>query len=305
MAIEVAAFAHVNLNCRELSRSRRFYEQALGLTSWVHTNPAPQDCGAFGLDEPGQWDAWMLAPAEMGSSGALDLLEWLRPRPLPAVDPSPGRLGLRALGFDVRDLAAARAQVVACGGQVAEAAGPLCAATDPEGAALWLRQAPRTRLAFVELSCAELERSLQFFREVLGLEAGTPRRQRLPGACVGRSGEIAWHAASLGIPGQPDGFRVELTQWLEPAPHGRPSAEANRQGLFRMALLVSDIERCHAELKGLGVAQLSAPALLDLGPACPAPNCRALFFRDPDGACLELIEVPAAPASSPPPRAPA
>lgn len=303
MPIEVAAFAHVNLNCRELAPARRFYEQALGLSAWVHTNPAPQDCSAFGLDEPGQWDAWMLSQAEMGAGGALDLLEWLRPRPLPASEPAPGRLGLRALGFEVTDLAAARERVTACGGRVAEAAGPLCAASDPEGTALWLRQGSRARLAFVELSCSELERSLRFFREVLGLEAGIPRSERLPGAGVGRRGEIAWRAVSLGIAGQPDGFRVELTQWQQPAAHGRPSAEANRLGLFRMALLVRDIERCHAELKGLGIAQLSAPALLDLGPACPAPSCHALFFRDPDGACLELIEVPANPASSPPPRA--
>jgi catechol 2,3-dioxygenase-like lactoylglutathione lyase family enzyme len=304
MPIAALGFAHVNLNCRELSRSRRFYEQALGLRAWVHTNPAPQDCSAFGLDAPGQWDAWMLAGADPGSAGALDLLEWLRPRPLPAADARPGRLGLRALGFELPDLETARGRVAACGGRAAQASGALCAAWDPEGAPLWLRAGPHPepRLAFVELACSDLERSLAFLREVLGLEAGALRRERLAGAAAGGGGEVAWSAVPLTIPGRPDGFRVELTRWETPAPHGRPSQEANRQGLFRLALLAHDLERCHAELKGLGVDGLSAPAWLDLGPDCPAPSCRALFFRDPDGACLELIELP---ASAPPRRAPA
>jgi catechol 2,3-dioxygenase-like lactoylglutathione lyase family enzyme len=304
MAIEALAFAHVNLNCRELARARRFYEQALGLRALVHTDPEPQDCSAFGLEEPGQWDAWMLSHAEMGAGpgGALDLLEWRRPRPLPAVESGPGRLGLRALGFDVPELASARERLIAAGGRAADASGPLCAAWDPEGAPLWLRAGPRPRLGFVELSCRDLERSLRFLREVCGLEAGTPRRERAPGAAVGLRGEAVWRAASLGIAGQPEGFEVELTQWEAPVPYGIPAVEANRQGFFRMALLVQDIERCHAELEGLGVPELSAPAWLDLGPSCPAPSCRALFFRDPDGACLELIEV-AAPAPPPPARA--
>jgi len=314
MALEIAGFAHVNLNCSDLARSRRFYEQALGLRAVVHTNPEPQDCRAFGLEEPGQWDAWMLAHAEISSGCAIDLLEWLRPRPVGAPDAAPGRLGLRALGFDVPDLDAARTRIVTAGGRAdgceAQAAlagakpARVCAALDPDGVPLWLREASRPRLAFVELSVSELERSLAFLREVLGMKASSPRETgTLPGPCLGLEAAAAWSVEALGLPGEPEGFRVALTRWERPAPHGRPAAEPHHLGLYRMALLVRDLDRSHRELRGLGVAGLTAPVSLDLGPACPAPSCRALFFRDPDGACLELIEVPESPPGATPPPA--
>ena len=301
MPIDVAGFAHVNLNCRDLARSRRVYEQALGLRALVHTNPEAQDCRAFGLAEPGQWDAWMLSHDDLATPGcALDLLQWLRPEPLPARGAEPGRLGLRALGIETPDLDATCARLTVLGGRAA--AGPRRAAWDPEGAPLWLQAGSRARLAFVELSCTDLERSLRFYAEVLGLEAGTPPTpKRIPGACLGGVEVGVCQVAALGLPGDASGFRVELTRWENPLPHGAPPAEPHRQGFYRMALLASDLGRWHAELRGLGVADLSAPTWLDLGPACPAPRCRALFFRDPDGTCLELIEVPATdpPASSP------
>ncbi|HVN39911.1 MAG TPA: VOC family protein [Myxococcota bacterium] len=301
MPIAVAGFAHVNLNCRDLARSRRFYEQALGLAARVHTDPAPQDCRAFGLSEPAQWDAWMLAHAELGTPGcALDLLQWLRPEPLPRDGAEPGRLGLRALGFEVPDLVRARERIEAHGGraagaEAAEAFG--CAAWDPEDSPLWLRTGRHARLAFVELGVSDLERSLRFYAEVLGLEAGSgPVSQPVQASGAGLREDGECRVAALGLRGDASGFRVALTRWQRPAPHGRAPRDAHRQGLYRMALLASDLDRRHAELRALGVADLSAPIWLDLGPSCPAPRCRALFFRDPDGTCLELIEVPSAPA---------
>jgi catechol 2,3-dioxygenase-like lactoylglutathione lyase family enzyme len=302
MPVGVAGFAHVNLNCREVARARRAYEQTLGLQALVHTNPAPQDCGAFGLREPGQWDAWMLSHVDLATPGcALDLLQWLRPAPLPRAGGAPGQLGLRALGFEVPDLEGARARLAACGGRsAAPAKSPQtsalrCAAWDPESQPFWLEEGPQARLAFVELSCADLERSLRFYAEVLGLEARTPvDPEPVPGAWLEAPEDGRWRQARLGLPRDAGGFEVALTQWQRPAPHGRPSGEPHRLGLYRMALLAADLDRCHAELRGLGVADLVAPVWLDLGPACPAPQVRALFFRDPDGTCLEIIEVPTA-----------
>jgi catechol 2,3-dioxygenase-like lactoylglutathione lyase family enzyme len=314
MPVAALRIVHVNLNCAELARSKRFYEQALGLRAVVHTNPAPQDCSAFGLREPGQWDAWMLTHADAASGGALDLLEWLRPRPLHASAPGPGRLGLRALGFEVPDLAAARTRVGAAGGRAASGQGsaglagaepsPLCGAWDPDGAPLWLQQGHAARLAFVELCVSDLERSLAFYEEVLGLTVRSAKEMaQVSGACLDAQDPLSWTSVALVAPGDPEGFRVALTRWDRPSSHGRAPGEPHRLGLYRMALLVADLESCHAELRGLGVARLTAPTTLDLGPACPAPHCRALFFADPDGACLELIEIPSAPSLATPLRA--
>ena len=304
MSIETAGFAHVNLNCSALARSKRFYEHALGLRALVHTDPAPQDCSAFGLSEPGQWDAWMLGHTEAGAGCALDLLEWLRPRPLPA--PPRYALGFANLGFDVPDLDAARGRiqegwgsafvgpVVGAGYTFAGETKRSFATEDPDGQTLYVQEGERSRLAFVRVHCSETERSLAFYTDVLGLKVVAENPGR----------------TTLALPAEASGFRVELFWFPAKADdRGGPGlplparAEANRLGLFRMAFLCPDVARAHAELRGLGVAGLSAPADIDLGPACPAPRCRALFFRDPDGACLELIEVPAAGSPSLPPPA--
>jgi catechol 2,3-dioxygenase-like lactoylglutathione lyase family enzyme len=244
----------------------------------------------------------MLSHVEPGTGIALDLLEWLQPRPLPAPERTRLSLGMSSLGFDVPDLEAARRRIADAGGQAAAAterstlAGDAptrwFAAWDPDGLPLVVREAERARLTFVDVTCSELERSLRFYDEVLGLKA----------VWVGDAPHLGrdWQQAALALPGDASGFRVALcpTQDRDAEP---ARVEPHRLGLFRMALLSTDIGRAHAELRGLGVAGLSEVADLDLGPACPAPRCRALFFRDPDGACLELIEVPQAASATPPP----
>jgi hypothetical protein len=58
-----------------------------------------------------------------------------------------------------------------------------------------------------------------------------------------------------------------------------------------MAFLVADAHQAHAELLGLGV-DAPAPVFLDMGPEIPVDGVWAVFFRDPDGACLEFIQSP-------------
>ena len=53
----------------------------------------------------------------------------------------------------------------------------------------------------------------------------------------------------------------------------------------------SDIDGDHEFLVDAGTTCFSAPVDLVMGPGLPP--LRALFFADPDGACVELIEPPA------------
>lgn len=290
--LDVLGFAHVNLNCRRLDRSRAFYERAFGLRAGIHTRPEPQDCRAFGLPGEGQWDAWLLGdPDGTGGGCAIDLLEWQRPRPSGDPGSRPGQLGLRALAFEVEDLGLACERLRAAGApaRVSSESSDLALAEDPDGVALLLMAGSRRRLRQVELSCADLPRARAFYGELLGLAAAEPEReQRLATGLVRRSQPLV-------LPAHPEGFRVELARWLEPPPDGAPARAANQVGLFRMAFLVPDLDAAHATLRRRAVPGLTPPVELELGPDCPAPSCRALFFRDPDGSCLELIELPASP----------
>src|SRR5689334_21820798 len=79
--LDDARIFHVNVNCADLARSRRFYVEGLGLTEGVRTAPAAAGSGdAFGL-ERAWWDAWILVGSKGFEGGAVDLLEWREPSP--------------------------------------------------------------------------------------------------------------------------------------------------------------------------------------------------------------------------------
>jgi catechol 2,3-dioxygenase-like lactoylglutathione lyase family enzyme len=88
-------------------------------------------------------------------------------------------------------------------------------------------------------------------------------------------------------------FTVRLVQCQQPATDSgsTPYAEANHLGIYRMAFLVEDVRASCEELQNQGVA--CPPAVfLDMGPEIPVDGVWAAFFPDPDGSCLELIEMP-------------
>ena len=96
----------------------------------------------------------------------------------------------------------------------------------------------------------------------------------------------------LAVGGRPDSLILDLLEWKTPKPIGRPLVEANHLGLFRMAFMVDDARGSCAELDRLGVPH-SGTCHLDMGPDVPIEGgLYAVFFRDPDGTCLELIETP-------------
>ena len=98
-----ARIFHVNVNCSDLERSRRFYE-ALGLNAAARTTPERRSpASAFGLDRA-RWDAWILVGASGFDGGAVDLLEWKEPRPTGAPPASFVTTGFQRLGVAVADL---------------------------------------------------------------------------------------------------------------------------------------------------------------------------------------------------------
>lgn len=135
---------------------------------------------------------------------------------------------------------------------------------DPDGTALEVVAGDRTALAGVVVNCHDIERSLHHYGEVCGLVA---------------SGDMFRDPVS--------GFEIELVDVGGAPPAAR---HANELGIFRMAWTTDDVDRDHRALLAAGVEPMSPPATLAMGPGLP--SVRALFWRDPDGACLELIEAP-------------
>jgi catechol 2,3-dioxygenase-like lactoylglutathione lyase family enzyme len=275
MALALPRPYHVNVNCSDLDRSLAFYEGLLGFTRLARTTPSePQPGAAFGLAQV-QWDAWILAGASGMAGLVLDLLEWKVP--VPAGRPaSLTEQGFAALGIAVPDLAAALASLEAAGHPADGAT-----VTDPDGTLLELVEGDGPAIVHLVVNVADLDAARAWYERVLGLT----------GAVEDRTGEgTAVSVCTLPVPGAP--FSIELRRWTSPAPVPRVPRRANELGIFRHALFSLDIHGDHGLLTDLGVACYTPPVALDMGPGMPS-DLLALFFDDPAGACLELIQPPA------------
>ena len=291
---------HVNSNCTDLDRSVRFYE-ALGLEPTTHTVPSRTQPGdAFGLDEVA-WDAWMLQ-GDHGFDGlSLDLLVWTTPPPTGAPPPTPWAPGLHHLVLTGPDLDVVVHGVPAVGGVVV--CGPLperapsgevvptAMLTDPDGVPVQLEHGDDARIARVVLNVVDLDASVSYYRDVLGLTLmGRWDPLVADGALHGVVGPITTSRADFADSGSQ--FGVSLIQWHEPTaptPADRHLRRANELGLFRRAWSTDDCARDEAVVRDAGSTPFAPTGELSVGDDLPL--LRVLFWPGPDGECLELIEV--------------
>jgi catechol 2,3-dioxygenase-like lactoylglutathione lyase family enzyme len=262
---------HINVNCSDLDRSLAFYRDTLGLETRARTTPQPQPCGPLGLDQA-QWDAWILTDRRGWVATAVDLLEWKLPAPEGPAPLSVTQLGFNRLCFTTTDPGRPDGLI-----------------RDPDGTALQFEAGDGDRFERIVINCSQLERSVAFYRDVVGLAVTSPpERWTGSGERYGLGDSaVTFDSVRLAYPG--DLTTIELVQWLDPAPTGRPPARANQLGLYRMALLTHDIEADWRTLEAAGVT-CPKPGALDMGPGLPSVTCTV--FRDPDGTTLEPLQQP-------------
>ena len=300
MPIAPSRIFHVNVNCSDLERSFGVYRDLIGLQVATRTTPAdPQPGGAFGLDQV-QWDAWILKGDAGYESPVLDLLQWTVPTPVGIAVSDPTQTGFTRLTFTTPDLDALHARLVAAGADVWSDPGELQFAdggsvrmflcSEPDGTQLELVQGPDTRMSHIAVTCHDLDRSFRYYTDVIGLAPlARIHAIRQPGTLFRIDGQVELKAELVRDP--VSGFMVELIEWIEPGATPAPHRRANELGIFRMAWHTDDIDADFDVLEEAGVECYSPPARLAMGPGLP--ELRALFWGDPDGACLELIQSPA------------
>jgi catechol 2,3-dioxygenase-like lactoylglutathione lyase family enzyme len=134
---------------------------------------------------------------------------------------------------------------------------------------------------------ADLGRSLEFFRDRLGLEVLATRAigDEYFARIVGLSG-CRVKAALLRVPGS--AHHVELFEYLTPP--GQPCRPRPCDpGSAHLALLVDDLPVLYARLSAEGVAFVSEPVRIDAGPNAGGYG---VYLRDPGGVLIELFQPP-------------
>jgi catechol 2,3-dioxygenase-like lactoylglutathione lyase family enzyme len=308
VALTGARVFHVNINCSNLSRSRRFYT-GVGLDAVVHTAPvAPQAGDAFGL-ETALWDAWILCGRHGFDGGAVDLLEWKQPGPVGAPPAVLYECGYQRIGVLVGDLDARLEVLEQLSGATAKvlahtnddgSATRLAIVRDPDGTAIELVEiaqldAGEAQLSFVSVTCRDLNASLRFYERLDFREVARYASDHDEGSDLGIAGPIGMDEVVLRAPG---GGEVMLMLVGFRAPEPRPSnpRPANALGIWRTALLVDDVERVANDLRADGIDLISGPVAMAMGDGLP--ELRFFCFRGPDGEVVECIEQPADAATS-------
>jgi len=148
------------------------------------------------------------------------------------------------------------------------------------------------RLTHIGLCVSDCERSLQFYRDVLGFRylselqlAGEPSSTLL------QLPDVELRAIYL----ERDGTRIELLHYPVPGHRGDGAPRAmNQLGLTHLSLRVDDLAGLLDSMRAAGVRILDRTRI-DI----PAFDAAAVFVTDPDGTLIELVQAPGDPSIPP------
>jgi len=139
---------------------------------------------------------------------------------------------------------------------------------------------PVIGLDHVSVACAELDRSIRFYRDLLGIplrDRGEARGGEVAEIIGTPNAHIRWADLELGR-----GQVLELIQYLDPP--------QRTGGAGHISLQVDDAAEAHRALRDAGVEVRSEP--VELSESGPWAGCRCFYASDPDGLTVELIERP-------------
>jgi catechol 2,3-dioxygenase-like lactoylglutathione lyase family enzyme len=136
------------------------------------------------------------------------------------------------------------------------------------------------------ITVSDLGRAIPFYRDVLGFELIIGPTEVFEGDDL---------SAALGVPGARvrlaimkvgDNF-LELHQYLSPKSQVDRAMPPNTLGFMHVAFQVDNIEQRVTKLEAEGIRFLSQVNIVDEGPLA---GWKWIYFKDPDGITLELVE---------------
>jgi catechol 2,3-dioxygenase-like lactoylglutathione lyase family enzyme len=152
---------------------------------------------------------------------------------------------------------------------------------------------PARFLSHVGICVADLDRSIQFYCNVLDFEEIHRLHVNGPEAAqlIQLGGDMELDAVYL----QRDGVRIELLHYPVPGSVGKPEARPlNGLGLTHLSFRVEDLPAMIDAIIAAGGRLLEGTQIYN-----EAYRAGAVFLTDPDGTRIELVESPGDPTSLP------
>lgn len=141
----------------------------------------------------------------------------------------------------------------------------------------------------VGLTVTDLDRSVAFYRDVLGLAyLGEMEMEGPETECLFQQKDCKARVAYLNGSRELGAPPVELIQFVGQEPE-RQAGDLFRTSISELCFAVEDIGREYQRLKELGVEFLSEPQAFDYT-KYGFGKSRAVYFHDPDGIVLELLQ---------------
>ena len=137
------------------------------------------------------------------------------------------------------------------------------------------------------ITVSNLERSLAFWRDVLGFELSHTAHQK--GKLAEEITGVERAEIKLAVLKAPGGHKIELLEYLAPADRKRANLRPCDVGSVHVALLVQDLDGVLERITVSGWKAAGKPQTLTRGPNA---GKRVIYVRDPDGTTIELMEVP-------------
>ena len=135
------------------------------------------------------------------------------------------------------------------------------------------------------ITVSNLERSLAFWRDVLGFELSHTAHQK--GELAQEITGILGAEINLAVLKTPGGHKIELLEYLAPADRKRVSLRSCDVGSVHVALLVEDLDAVLAQIAASGWKAAGQPQTLTVGPNA---GKRVVYVRDPDGMTIEFMQ---------------
>jgi len=140
-----------------------------------------------------------------------------------------------------------------------------------------------TNIRHAGIVVADMQRSLRFYRDLLGMEVWADFRDdsEYVRAVTGASGANVWMIKLKAS----DGGSIELLQYLSHPQVVPEPVHAYSVGCNHVALQVDDIDALYEKLKTESIRFHTPPIV------SPDGGAKVTYCRDPEGVIIELVEL--------------